>query len=140
MKYKRALLFGTFDPLHFGHIMLFERASKIAKEVVVAVDSDGLIRQVKKREPFRKFERRVKDVESIKYVTNVVMESKIQTKKWLIDLVKPDILIKGDDWKGKNWSGEGLGVPVKYFPYTKEINSTQLRQKYGMGISQHPGI
>ena len=139
MKYKKALLFGTWDPIHFGHIMLFRRAKKIADKVIVAIDSDELIKDVKKRKPFFSFMRRMEDVLAIRYVDSIVMESKELNKKHWIKVLKPDILIKGDDWKGKKWSGEGLGVKVKYFPYTKEINSTKIR-KYGMGISQHPGI
>ncbi len=135
MKYKTALLFGTFDPIHFGHIRLFERAYKIAEKIIVAVDSDDLIREVKKRKPFFPYRQRVKDVLSIIYVDKAVMESKEFTKKYWIDKLRPDVLIKGDDWKGKNWPGENLGVPVIYFPYTKEINSTQIRN--GVGISQN---
>jgi glycerol-3-phosphate cytidylyltransferase len=132
-KYKRALLFGTFDPLHFGHLRLIRRASQIAQQVYICVDSDQLIRTTKNREPFTPLKERLKDLEMIKGIGGIGVEGLQHGKDYWVKKFKPDVLVKGDDWKGKGWSGERLGVKVKYFPYTKEISSTQIR--YGLGIS-----
>ena len=126
-KYKLGLLFGTFDPLHFGHVRLLKRAKDLCEKIFVCIDSDDLIREAKKREPFASYEDRVEDVKGIKYVDYTGMESDTLTKAVWIKKIKPDVLIKGDDWKGKGWSGENLGVPVVYLPHTQEINSTYLR-------------
>lgn len=126
--YNAAMLFGTFDPLHYGHIRLIKRAKKLADFVIVATDSDDLIRDAKQREPFSCLEDRIDDLTQIKGADLVVVESHEHNKKYWIDFLKPDVLIKGDDWKGKGWSGEGLGVEVVYLPHTEGVNSTMLRK------------
>jgi glycerol-3-phosphate cytidylyltransferase len=125
--YKRALLFGTFNPLHCGHIRLFRRATDLADEVYVVCDDDKLIRD-KGREPFGSKKQRREDIEMIK---GVVFSGFEGSKKYWVSKIKPDILIKGDDWAGKGWSGEGLGVEVLYLAHTKNIHS------HGLGVSKN---
>ena len=127
-KYKLGLLFGTFDPLHFGHIRLMRRSKAVCEKIVVLLDSDDLIRSIKGREPYSTFEHRMEDILAIKYVDFIRIESVEMTKEYWIEMLQPDILIKGDNWKGKHWSGEGLGVPVLYLPSTADISSTKIRK------------
>jgi glycerol-3-phosphate cytidylyltransferase len=135
MKYKLGMLFGSWDILHAGHIRLFKRAKDLCEEIVVCVDTDELIKKVKCKEPFSPLANRIEDLWGIRYIDKIDIEG---DKKDLIKRHRPDVLIKGDDWKGKKWSGEGLGVKVLYLPHTKNIHSTDLRN--GLGISKHKTI
>ncbi len=55
-----------------------------------------------------------------------VAESDKNNKLYWIKKLKPDVLIKGDNWKGKSWNGEGLGVKVVYLKHLKGIHSSDL--------------
>ena len=44
MKYDRCVVNGVFDLFHVGHVRLLRRAKEVFKEVVVAIDSDELVR------------------------------------------------------------------------------------------------
>jgi len=125
-KYRTALLFGTFNPLHSGHIRLFKRATKIADKVYIVMDDDNLIIKSKRRNPFGSRKERQEDIEMIKGIIFAGFESIKEDKKYWVDIIKPDVLIKGDDWKGNNWSGEKLGIPVKYLKHTNNIHSKWL--------------
>ena len=134
MKYKKALIFGTYDPLHYAHIRLFERASKLAREVYACTESDEIIRKNKKRDPFTTEIERVKDLRGIKYLKNVFIRTEKINRDFYVKMLKPDVLILGSDWKGKKWEGEGLGVKIIYLPRTEGISSTDIRN--GLGISK----
>ncbi|MBU3728106.1 MAG: adenylyltransferase/cytidyltransferase family protein [Phycisphaerales bacterium] len=125
-RFERVLLFGSFDPLHFGHVRLIRRAAELAGCVIVATDSDDLIRAVKGREPVTTLEQRIADLMQVRSVDRVVVESRSEDKLHWIRALQPNALIKGDDWKGKGWPGEGLGVEVLYLPHTPGVSSTAL--------------
>jgi len=127
-KYRCGLLFGSFDPLHYGHIRLIRKARELCCAVYVCIDSDDLIRDTKHREPMSGEIARAKDMRDIKGVLQVGVKSEKANKKFWIRHFRPDVLIKGSDWIGKDWGGEGLGVEVKYVPYTKGISSTMFHE------------
>lgn len=121
-KYKRGLLFGTFSPIHEAHISLIRRAKDICDKVYLVMDSDAYIRKFKAREPFTTLKERKLNLEMLGEVAGT--ESDRQNKKYWINKIKPDVLIKGDDWKGKGWNGENLGVKVVYLKHIKGIHSS----------------
>lgn len=128
MKYKNALCFGTFDPLHYGHIRIFERASEIAENVYACTESDKTILNNKKRKAFTSEEQRMQDLRGIKYLKDVGMRTKYCSRAYWAKRFKADVLILGSDWKGKEWAGRKLGIPIVYFERTKNISSTDLRK------------
>lgn len=134
MKYKSAICFMTADPLHYGHIRLLERASKIAEKVYAVTESDKIIRKNKGRKAFTSQENRVNDLKGIKYVSEVGMRTTYCNRRYWARRFKADVLVLGSDWKHKKWAGRKLGIPIVYFDRTKDISSTDLRKKYGMGI------
>ncbi len=127
-RYKKGITFGAFDPLHYGHIKLFERAKELCDYLIVCVSSPRYIKEVKNRDEYIPFYERIKAVEAIKYVDYVGYQNIRIGKKENVKLFKPDVIFVGDDWNKKTFTGEGLGVPIEYLPYTKGVSSTKLRK------------
>ena len=117
----------TADPLHYGHLRLIRRASKIAENVYVVTESDYIIRRDKGRTPFSTEMQRVQDLKGIKYVTDAGMRTTYCNRRYWARFFKADVLVLGSDWKNKPWAGRKLGLPIVYFPRTKNISSTLLR-------------
>lgn len=126
-KYKRALCFGAFDPLHFGHIRLFRFASNIAEEVYAVTEDDKIIEKEKGRKIYSVVDERVEDIKAIRYIKDVGVRDDSKDRQYWVDRFQPDILVVGDDHDGTWKAGEKLGIPIVYKPYTKEISSTYLR-------------
>lgn len=123
-KYKSGLLFGTFHPLHEGHISLIRRAYDVCDKIYICLDDDDLIKK-KGREPILPVSERIKNLNSLKGVKFVGVESFEFPKFFWVELLKPEVLIKGDDWVGKGWDGESLGKTI-YLPHTKGIHSSNI--------------
>src|SRR3989344_8604704 len=88
---------GYFDPLHFGHIELFELAKKLGDKLIVAVNNDSQTMQ-KKGFVFMPAEEKVKIIKAIKWVDEVIISiDKDQTQCETLRMVKPDIFAKGGD-------------------------------------------
>jgi len=71
---KLAIVSGGFDPVHVGHIELFERAKDMADDLCVIVNDDSFLER-KKGKPFMPLNERVKIIESLKPVTMAVESS-----------------------------------------------------------------
>lgn len=90
---------GCFDLLHYGHVKYLQEARKKGDCLVVAVNSDASVKRIKgKGRPLVGQEDRLKTIaglESVDYVTMFDQDTPLK----VIGLIKPDILVKGSDWK-----------------------------------------
>ncbi len=90
---------GCFDILHYGHVKYLEDAKKIGDYLVVAINSDSSIKKIKaKNRPVVKEADRQRVVAALGCVDFVVLFNEDNPLK-VIQALKPDILIKGSDWK-----------------------------------------
>ena len=90
---------GCFDILHAGHVTCLQMAKDLADYLVVAVNADESIRKLKgPNRPINNLEHRMIVFAGLGVVDWVVPFSD-ETPNRLLNLLKPDILIKGDDYK-----------------------------------------
>ena len=96
---------GCFDYIHPGHLSLFEQAKKQCTKLIVAVNSDYSVKKIKgPHRPKQNENIRIKILEAIKYVDLIIIFSD-KTPIKLIKKIKPNILIKGSDYKEKQIVG-----------------------------------
>ena len=125
MNNKRVITFGTFDVLHIGHINILERAANLGSKLVVGVSSDNLNLQKKGRAPIYSEQDRVKIVSSLKFVDEVFIEESLELKGQYIKDFYADILVMGDDWKGK-FDNYKNNCEVAYLVRTPSISTTEI--------------
>lgn len=128
---KIGYLSGTFDLFHIGHLNLLRRAKQYCDYLVVGVHQDA---SHKGKEAFIPYEERVEIVRNIKYVDKVIPSEKEDSDVYAKNIVHYDFLFVGTDYKGTERFNRyesffaDKGVEIVYLPYTKETNSTQLRE------------
>ena len=133
-KYKIGYTAGVYDMFHIGHLNLLKKAKEQCDYLIVAVSTDELVQKEKNKTPIIPFEERAEIVNAIEYVDEVVPQvNKDKFGAW--EKYKFNAMFVGDDWKGKPIFQEAekklskVNVDVVYFPYTKHISSTILREK-----------
>ena len=120
------ITFGTFDMFHIGHTNILNRAREYGDNLYVGVSSDCFTITKKGVAPVDSLETRLKNVRNNPSVTDVFVEESLELKQDYIDRYHADILVMGDDWKGKF---DDLNCRVIYLPRTENISSTLLRQQ-----------
>ena len=114
---KRPLVFtnGVFDILHRGHVTYLAQARALGASLMVAVNSDASAKQLGKGtdRPVNALEDRLALVAALEAVTLVTWFER-ETPLELILTAKPEVLVKGGDWKPetivgasevKSWGG-----------------------------------
>jgi D-beta-D-heptose 7-phosphate kinase/D-beta-D-heptose 1-phosphate adenosyltransferase len=119
---------GCFDILHAGHISTLEFAKNQGDILVVGVNSDESIRRLKgEKRPVNKLEDRMKVLSAMKYV-DCVIPFDADTPLELIKYVRPDIVVKGGDYKPEDVVGNEL-AEVIIAPVVSGLSTTGLISK-----------
>jgi D-beta-D-heptose 7-phosphate kinase/D-beta-D-heptose 1-phosphate adenosyltransferase len=96
---------GCFDLLHVGHFDSLEFAHSQGHLLVVGLNDDASVRQIKgEGRPVYAAADRARLLAALEAVDYVVIFDDPRAEK-IIQAVRPDILIKGEDWKGKTVDG-----------------------------------
>ncbi len=120
--------FGTFDVFHVGHLRVIERAAALGDRLVVGVSADALNLRKKGREPVFSQAERMEIVGALKVVDDVFVEESLELKRHYLLEHAADVLVMGDDWKGR-FDEFGDICEVVYLPRTPAISTTALIEK-----------
>ena len=125
---RTVLTFGTFDVFHVGHLLVIQRAAELGDRLVVGVSADALNLRKKGREPVFGEAERMAIVAALKPVDEVFLEESLEAKREYLRRYSADVLVMGDDWKGR-FDEFGDVCEVVYLPRTPAISTTALIEK-----------
>jgi D-beta-D-heptose 7-phosphate kinase/D-beta-D-heptose 1-phosphate adenosyltransferase len=129
---KIALTNGCFDILHFGHVSYLEQAKKPNRILIVALNSDASVRSIKgPKRPIVGQKYRAGLLAALSCVDFVTIFNE-DTPLKVIKTLKPDVLIKGADWKGKEVVGkdvvENNGGKMEYIRFVSGLSTSNIIQ------------
>ncbi len=124
---------GCFDILHYGHVSYLKAAKKNDRILVVGLNSDDSIRRLKGPDrPIHAQKYRAEVLAALECVDLVTVFHE-DTPYNLIAAIKPDVLIKGADWKGKEIVGSDIvkknGGRVELIQYVRDFSTTGIAAK-----------
>ncbi len=125
----RIMVNGTFDILHRGHIELLNYARSLGDCLLVAIDTDRRVKELKGNDrPINNQEDRKFHLANLKAVDSVCF---FDSKEELIELMKhwkPDIYVKGSDWKGSEGTAHKYSKQVIYYDRVGNYSTTNTIQ------------
>ncbi len=122
---KRVITFGTYDVFHVGHVNLLQRAAALGDQLIVGVSTDALNYSKKQRYPVYNQNDRMKIINSLRYVNLCFEEESLERKREYILRYNADVLVMGDDWKGKFDEFKDI-CEVVYLERTPSVSTTQI--------------
>jgi len=127
---------GCFDILHLGHIDYLAKAAELGQVLVVGLNTDESVRRLKGgNRPIQDETSRAMMLASLRFVDAVVFFGE-DTPYELISLVKPDVLVKGADYKPEEIVGydvvkdnDGKVVTLEYLEgYSTSAIEARIRK------------
>lgn len=125
---------GCFDILHLGHVDYLEKARALGDRLVLGLNTDASVRRQNKgtERPLQNEEARCRLIASLQFVDAVCLFDE-ETPIELINLVRPDILVKGDDYSVETIVGAkevlAWGGNVKTIPLVQGHSTTNIVNK-----------
>lgn len=124
---------GCFDLLHPGHVHILREARACCDRLVVGLNSDRSVKRLKGDErPVQSQEARALVLQALEYVDGVVVFDQ-DTPKDLIEVIRPDVLIKGADYTADRVVGadfvKSYGGEVKLISLVPDQSTTQTIEK-----------
>lgn len=135
----RPLVFtnGVFDILHRGHVTYLDQAAQLGATLVVGINTDASARRLGKGpdRPLNHEQDRAALLASLACVDAVTFFDE-DTPVALIDLLRPDIIVKGGDYDMQtlaetrlveSWGGKAVAIPFEFARSTTAL-VTKIRQ------------
>jgi rfaE bifunctional protein nucleotidyltransferase chain/domain len=124
---------GCFDIIHPGHIDLLKQARSLGTKLIVGLNSDRSVREIKgASRPLVSQESRAAVLRELRSVDEVRIFDE-NTPERIIKEIKPHVLVKGGDWKPEQIIGADYvlenGGRVFSIPFKQNVSTSQLVEK-----------
>ncbi len=124
---------GCFDLLHAGHVDYLARAADLGKVLIVGLNSDDSVRRIKgEKRPVNRQNARAIMLAALSFVDAVVLFDE-DTPENIVQIILPDVLVKGDDYLPEDIAGAGTvrqhGGQVLSIPLLEGFSSSGLIKK-----------
>ena len=124
---------GCFDLIHLGHLEILARSADLGDKLIVGINSDMSIKKIKgNSRPIIEEDSRAKQLAAIEFIDAVVLFNE-DTPYDLINILKPDVLTKGGDYKKNDIVGNQLinkeQGEVVIIPLTQGYSTTSILEK-----------
>lgn len=124
---------GCFDLIHLGHVVYLEEAKSKGDKLIVGVNSDSSVQKLKgSHRPIKDEINRVHILAAMESVDMVLIFDE-NTPLELIQMILPDVIVKGGDWKPDQIVGSDIvlanGGEVLSLLFVEGYSTTTLEQK-----------
>ncbi len=116
---------GCFDILHVGHVRYLAHARSLGDALVVGLNSDASVSRLKPGRPVNPETSRAEVLAALAAVDFITVFSE-DTPYELIAFIRPDVLVKGGDWKKEDIVGADLVPEVYSLPFVGAVSTTSI--------------
>jgi D-beta-D-heptose 7-phosphate kinase/D-beta-D-heptose 1-phosphate adenosyltransferase len=118
---------GCFDILHHGHLQMLRYAGRLGDRLVVGIDSDSRVKELKGRDrPYHNETQRKFNLKQLKYVDKVIIYESEEMLEWNIRNEEPDVMVIGSDYKNKKIIGVDYIRKIHYFDRIENMSTTDI--------------
>ena len=128
---RKVFVNGAFDVLHSGHLDMLEYAASLGDHLLVAIDTDRRIEYNKGiGRPFNPLSIRKHILATLKPVNSVAVFDTDQQLIEILQRYRPDIMVKGSDWRGGEIVGEEYCKEIVFYERTNGQSTTQTIEDF----------
>lgn len=119
---------GCFDILHAGHVRYLREARALGDVLVVGMNSDASVSRLKPGRPIVCEADRAEVLAALEFVDFVTIFDE-DTPYELIKLLRPDVLVKGGDWRREDIVGSDIVSDTRSLPFHQGLSTTGIIER-----------
>jgi rfaE bifunctional protein nucleotidyltransferase chain/domain len=125
---------GVFDVLNLGHINILTQAKKLGDHLIVAIQDDESVKELKGKFPVLTIQERIDQISALPFVDEIVTYKSIDQRN-LWSEIKPDVIVQGDDYIHSADRTDALKylkenqIRLVLLPRTAGISSTEIKKR-----------
>ncbi len=124
---------GCFDLLHEGHIFILKESFKLGNKLIVGLNSDESVKILKgDSRPIWSQDKRKKELLALDIVDSVVIFNE-ETPLNLIKKLRPNVIVKGGDYKAEDVVGYDIVDEVVIIPLIDGVSTTKIIEEGNYG-------
>jgi rfaE bifunctional protein nucleotidyltransferase chain/domain len=125
---------GTFDILHRGHLKMLEYAASLGNHLLVAIDTDRRVRELKgPTRPINNQEDRRFMLSRLKGINEVRLFDSDDELEHIIQVYQPDVMVKGSDYRDKPIIGEEHCREISFYEHTSHSTTNTIKSIINRG-------
>ncbi len=119
---------GCFDIIHMGHIRYLRQAKKLGDILAIGLNTDASVSKIKPDRPVISEQQRAEVLSALEMVDYITLFDE-DTPYELIKEIRPDVLVKGGDWKKEDIVGRDIVKEVHSIPFVEGISTSEIIKK-----------
>lgn len=121
---------SCFDLLHSGHILMLQEAKSHCDFLIAGLQTDPTIdRPESKNKPIQSIVERFIQLDGVKYVDKIIPYESERDLLDILNSIKIDIRIMGEEYKDKEFTGKGLPIEIYYNSRKHGFSTSELRKR-----------
>ena len=131
---KKGIVCGSWDVIHPGYLSLFEEVNKNCQQQYILLHEDPSIERPSKIKPILSLQDRRNMLVNF-FIDPVILSYKTEKElHFLIQSVDPDVRFMGEDYIGKSFTGDDLGINIHWISRTHGWSTTKYKQEISNSI------
>ena len=124
---RRIIVNGTFDIVHRGHIEMLNYARSQGDYLLVAIDSDRRVKELKgSLRPVNNHEDRKFYLDNLKAVNACWIFDSAEELEHICKIYKPDVMVKGSDYRGKPIVGSEYCNSIQFYNIVPNYSTSKI--------------
>lgn len=120
---------SAFDLLHAGHVAMLEEAKEQCDYLVVGLHIDPTLDRPEKNRPVQSAFERYWQLRGSKFVDEIMPYETEKDLLNLLNILKPDVRILGEEYREKDFTGKNLPIQIYYNRRRHGYSTSDLRER-----------
>ena len=127
--YNVGVITGNFDIIHLGYTRLFKELGETCHNPYILLHEDPTIERPEKLKPIHTVDQRIEMIEPYFYNVQFLIYNTESELYGLLKALRPDVRLMGDDYVGKSYTGDDLGIPIKWVSRSHGWSTTEFKKQ-----------